>query len=250
MDGMKMFVGMLVTALALCFAGTASAQDEDTSQQVDWEEAATYAELTDTWVNDSDVEMATYYDEAQNVLWSQPASMSVEEGAAVLTKGPEYAETLLVSTWVLPTVLWLCGKDEADDSGCDDGDVTNYKWGSDDIELEGTYGNLAIYHAACLDPEDGLYQLIQRVYAKGTSYTTDYCEAGYEGAYHDGSTWVAAEENWCTQLTIYNYYLDESTDVDDYEYDVTESTPPVAAFKYPVTGSSYRYSQIFLARCL
>jgi len=246
MDRKKVFVCALFGALVVSFAFAASAQDEDTTEQVDWAEAAYYAELMDTFVNGNGVTMDTYYDEGQNVLWSQPASMTVEAATAALAVDPEHAGTLDTFQWVVPTALWLCHKDEIDDSSCSDG----HKWVGGDFNLVSVVGSVAIYNAL---ETDCLYEDIERVYAAGNSNLADYCDDNYVGSYysHASSTYQPADDYWCNYwLGNYRYYLDDSSHVDYYDYDTSESTPPVAGFKYFVRGLGNHYTRIYLARCL
>jgi opacity protein-like surface antigen len=70
MEKMKLLATLVCAIAVLAFAAPALAQDDEA--EVDWDEAIEFAELTDTYVENG-VEWETYYDELQNVMWSQPA---------------------------------------------------------------------------------------------------------------------------------------------------------------------------------
>ncbi|MCK9461940.1 MAG: hypothetical protein M0R80_20100 [Proteobacteria bacterium] len=248
MDRMKASVCAAVVAMMMGFVWSASAQEEESTQQVDWEDAAYYAELMDTFVNDDGVLMATYYDEAQNVLWSQPASEPVEAAADVFAQGGEYAMTLDFFQWIVPTSLWLCEKDEGDDANCDDAG-SFFKWSTGDFALVDTSATVAYYDAldtACSYPG------IERVRATGSSNLTDYCDSNYNGYYWNPETdnFYNAYEDSCSGLgtpTIYRYTLDDSPNVDDFTYGDSERA---ARFRFLVPGSTYHYTEIWLASCI
>jgi len=242
MDRKKVFVCAVFAALVVSFAFAASAQDEETTEQVDWADAAYYAELMDTWVNDNGIEMNTYYDDAQNLLWSMPSSLKVEAAAEAFAVGPEHAGTLLITQWIVPTSLWLCIEDEGDDPTCADG----YKWGTGDFGLYEVVDKTAVYHA--LDTGCG-YDNIERVYASGTSGPTNYCPNSFKGYYRDSYWWFTADDFWCNYwLYTYRYYLDDSVNIDDFYYD-TYGSVRVARFRF-VVDSSYYYTEIWLASCI
>jgi hypothetical protein len=245
MDRMKTLLCALACALVASFALGASAQDEETSEQVDWAEAAEYAELMDTWVNAKDVEMATYYDEAQNVLWSQPAAMSVEDATAELAEDPEGAMLDSISQWIVPKVLWLCGKDESDDSGCDDGDVTNYKWAAGDFSLSEVDDNWAYYNAESMGCSN--YTDVERIYTRGTSYVTDYCDGNFYAKYYVGSSAYSPDEDDCYRsLLDYYYYLDDSSHINNRTY----SGYGEKVMRYRFLADQYYYVVVSIASCL
>jgi hypothetical protein len=74
MKKMKMLITLAGALTVLAFSAGAWAQDEEA---VDWDEAIEFAEITDTYVENG-VTWETYYDELQNVMWSQPADASPE----------------------------------------------------------------------------------------------------------------------------------------------------------------------------
>jgi hypothetical protein len=244
MDRKNVFVCVFGMALVLGFAGIASAQDDGTTEQVDWDDAAYYAELMDTFVNGHGVIMNTYYDGGQNVLWSQPASVKVEEATAALAEGPEHAMTLDTFQWVVPTSLWMCHYDAGTNPTCNLG--TNYKWDSDDFVLVTVTGNWAYFStdsnlAACMKYG------IDRIRSSGTSNTYNYCSG--EGRDYDGWVYdpagniIAAEgatEEWCSNsMYIFYYYVDISDDLDNETYNNWNSID-AARFRYLVSGEYYR----------
>jgi hypothetical protein len=246
MDRKNVFVCVLGVALVLGFAGIASAQEDGTTEQVDWDDAAYYAELMDTFVNGHGVLMDTYYDEGQNVLWSQPASVKVEEAAAALAEGPDHAMALDTFQWVVPKLLWMCNYNAVDNPTCNIG--TNYKWGATDFVLVTVTGNWAYFStdsnlAACMKYH------IERIRSSGTSAGYNYCSGeddDYDGYVHDGSgTLILAEgatEEWCTSsMYNYYYYVDISDDLhlDDETYNNWNSIY-AARFRYLVSGEYYR----------
>jgi hypothetical protein len=233
-------------AVALFFVSgpVAASETEEMTEQVDWDDAAYYAELMDTFVNDDAVVMDTYYDEGQNVLWSQPASELVEAAADVFPQGAEYAMTLDFFEWIAPTLLWLCHEDEGE---CIDG----HKWSGGDFNLFDTSATVAYYEA--LDP-DCSYTGIERIRAKGSSNFVDYCDAYYWGYYrNDADTgWGSTDVRSCSGIgspPSYRYTLDDSSHVDGYSYTPTGATR-VARFRFAVPGAAYHYSEIWLASCL
>jgi hypothetical protein len=244
---MNIYVCTLGMALVLGFAGIASAQDE-TTEQVDWEDAATYAELMDEFVSDDDVAMETYYDEAQNVLWSQPAAEPVEAAAEVFAQGAEYAATLDFFQWIVPVVLWLCDNNESSDANCASG--TNYKWAEGDFHLLGTAGNTATYAA---DSQNCTYSSIDRIRVRGSSNYVDYCDDDFLGYYSTtegpwqgdpaydscGQTWYGT--SW--------YELDDSPNINNRTYYTSLSEANVARFRFYVYKSVY-YSVIQIRNCI
>ena len=249
MDRKNVFVYATIVALVVSFAGAASAQEEDTTQSVDWEDAAYYGELMDTFVNAKGVEMSTYYDEAQNVLWSQPAAMKMEEAVEALSAGPEKAGTLLITQWVVPMLLWLCDYNESADELCTSG--TNYKWNSaGDFYLDYIAGTTAFYNT---DWADCAMSSIERVRAKGGSSTTNYCSAGdsdYRGYYWTTSaTWAVADDDSCYTLSGYYYYnVDDSSHITNRTYGGYSATR-VVKFRYETGGDIYA-TEIWLQGCL
>jgi hypothetical protein len=246
MDFRRMLKCALALALVAGFAGRASASqvvaEEETTQVVDWDDAAYYAELMETYVDDNGVWLNVYYDEGQNVLWSQPVDVSLEEAAEALIKGSEHAETLLITQWVVPTVLWLCDYNESADANCTSG--TNYKWGSGDFALDHVSGNYAYYTAD--DPPCEMTS-IERVRAKGTSNYSDYCDDNYLGQYYHNGSWPTAEEYSCYLAYLKFYYdLDESTGLVNETY---LSGAYVARFIYYSSGTQYR-SYVSIATCI
>lgn len=229
-----------IATVVLC-VGSANASEGESTQQVNWNDAVNFAELSDTFINSDGILMATYYDAGQNVLWSQPASRPVESAADVFPFGAEYASALDSFQWIVPTSLWLCYEDTGT---C----TTGEKWSSGDFDLSGVDDNYARFVTV---DNDCLYEDIERVRATGGSNLTDYCDAYYCGNYHDHSTnnWDNATSDWCGSFTTYYYGLDESSAVNGYEYDSSESSVPVAQFQFHVPGAIYFYSEIWLARC-
>jgi hypothetical protein len=239
----KVILMCAVLGLLLVSVNASASEDveEETTQVVDWDDAAYYAELMETYVDDNDVWLNVYYDEGQNVLWSQPVDVSLEEAAEALIKGSEYAETLLITQWVVPTVLWLCDNNESSDANCTSG--TNFKWGSGDFALDYVSGNYAYYTA--LDPPCEATS-IERVRAKGTSNYSDYCDDAYYGQYNNG-TWHTAEDYSCYLAYLKFYYdLDESSGISNQTY---LSGSYVARFIYYSSGTQYR-SYVSLATCI
>lgn len=255
MGRMKAFVCAAIAALVMVgFVGIAGASDasmeeEAYSVQVDWDDAVEWAELMDTYPNDDDVMIAVYYDEGQNVLWDQPASEPVEAAAEVFPLGAEKAGALLFTQRVVPTSLWLCDNDEDDDTNCTSG--TNYKWGSDEIGLDYVDGVHAYYFASEANGNPCSIDSIERIRSTGSSSTTDYCDGYYRGKYYDQNApgFTDADDYWCLAiLGIYTYGLDESDQVDDYEYDLY-GDEDAAQFKYRV-GLAYYYSNLKILNCL
>jgi hypothetical protein len=251
MDRKNVFVCVLGMALMLGFAGIASAQEEDTTQQVDWDDAVNYAELMDTWVNDDSIEMNTYYDDAQNVLWSQPADLPIEAAAKAFAVGPKYAETLLITQWVVPMSLWLCDNDKDDDSSCTSG--TNYKWTTaGDFYLVEVISPTAYY---VTDYSPCVMSSIERVRSQGGSSTTNYCDdagSDYDGyyAHGDGAFHAAAgDEEWCSYpFGYYYYYVDDSDDISGETY--TEYNPTnIVKFRYK-SGGTFYYTLVTFMGCL
>jgi hypothetical protein len=201
----------------------------------------------DTFVNGGGVTMETYYDEGQNVLWSQPASMSVEEATAALAEDPEEAMLDSISQWIVPYGLWLCDNNESADANCTSG--TNYKWSGDDISLAGTSEHYAYFYARHLDCA---YSSIERVYSVGMSSDTDYCDGGlYLGSYRTASsppTWAPAEDDWCGSYYATHYYgLDDSSHITNRTYDTYDSEY-VVRFRF-WADSSWHYTIVYLQSC-
>jgi hypothetical protein len=250
MDRKKVFVCAVFAALVVSFAFAASAQEEDTTEQVDWNDAANYAELMDTFTNSSDVEMATYYVEGQNVLWSQPASMSVEDATAELAKDPEGAGLDSISQWVVPTSLWLCDNNKSSDTTCTSG--TNYKWGGGDFSLDHVSGLYAYYVADSLDCS---YESIERIRSMGSSNVADYChgdDGDYRGYYSAvGGGWSSpVDDDWCGHITTYFYGIDDSSHITNRTYDGT-SGENVVRFRFWVTAENlYYYTVVSIGTCL
>jgi hypothetical protein len=242
MDRKKVFVCAVFAALVASFALAASARDEDTTEQVDWSEAANYAELMDTFVNSNNVEMATYYDEGQNVLWSQPASMSVEDATAELAKDPEGAMLDSISQWILPTALWLC---------LDDAGTSCYKWSSGDISFVSVTGNVAKYIAS--NDNCGV-EGIERIWASATSGNVDYCDEPdyiyYRGYYRNeaDTNWIVAMDDYSclTWLGATRYYIDEP-DMTGLDYDFGSDRRAVR-FRFYSGGDPY-YSDLWVRSC-
>ena len=251
MDRKNVFVCAAVVALVMGFAGAASAQEEETTEFVDWNDAVYYAELMDTWVNDDGVEMSTYYDEAQNLLWSQPADLPVDAAAKAFAVGPDYAETLLITQWVVPMLLWLCDNDghEDDDPNCIEG--TNFKLSTaGNFHLDSVVGRTAFYHT-----NSGPCELssIERLRAKGGSSTTNYCDAedsDYTGYYFTTSSqWALADGDTCYSFISWYYYMiDDSNHITNRTYGGYSSTR-VAKFKYKSGGDFYG-TEVWLEGCL
>jgi hypothetical protein len=105
---MRKLMTTLVAAFAvLAFASTARAQNDEA--EVDWDEAMEFAEVTDTYV-ENNVEWVTYYDELQNVMWSQPKDATPEAVKAYFTGDRETLkdwglDDLCAINWPVPNQL-------------------------------------------------------------------------------------------------------------------------------------------------
>ena len=244
----KSILLVLGIAMAAIIAGPsiASAQEEGTTEQVNWPAAAEYAELVDTYANDDGVVLNTYWDDVQNILWSQPASLSVEAAAAAFTVGPEHAANLLITQWIVPTSLWLCDNNKVGDTNCAEG--TNYKWASGEITFSSSLGEYATF-VANNDPNTCIMSSIERMRVVGTSSFTDYCDAYYIGKYYHSTVYWAAEDNDCDLYkTGYFYWADESTGLVNETYNCEDPGTPVARFQFWVSGKTH-YSTLVLAGC-
>jgi hypothetical protein len=102
MEKMKLLATLVCAIAVLAFAAPALAQNDEA--EVDWDEAIEFAEVTDTYV-ENNVEWETYYDELQNVMWSQPADATPEAVKAYLSGDQDKLEDLGLD-WEICIVNW------------------------------------------------------------------------------------------------------------------------------------------------
>jgi hypothetical protein len=211
MEKMKLLATLVCAFAVLVFANTARAQDDEA--EVDWDEAIEFAEVTDTYV-ENNVEWVTYYDELQNVMWSQPADATPEAVKAYLSGDQETAKDLGLDC----TVVWP---------------VPEY------LKISPTAGPPAVVHTYTsfnLVYDGPVFKRWEAVtwgaysdvdnYVDGRLYNrTSYCST-YEGYVNDQTSgWIGADVDTCTGTSVFYYRSYHSSTVENWVYPNLTSTP-------------------------
>jgi hypothetical protein len=214
MEKMKLLATLVCAFAVLVFANTARAQDDEA--EVDWDEAIEFAEVTDTYV-ENNVEWVTYYDELQNVMWSQPADATPEAVKAYLSGDRETLKDSGLDDFCLinwPSPLYMEIRPHY--SG-----ATYEFW---DFAYLGAGSGGAAYHKVWAGVANGsLYDVDYYIYSV-VKNSIDYTDGNYNGRFWDQGL---TPDNWdttcdnessdCYSGTCY-YYVYEDGDVLDYFY--------------------------------
>jgi hypothetical protein len=206
MEKMKLLATLVCAFAVLAFADPALAQNDEA--EVDWDEAIEFAEVTDTYV-ENDVEWVTYYDELQNVMWSQPADATPEAVKAYFTGDRETLkdwglDDLCLINWPVPNQLKFV-----------DG-ASSWTYYNADFSLYATGSN---YKRWATDIGHGLLDIDTSVTASvrnSYSYCGNYQNRLY---YPETTTYYTPESDTCGTFLGTTYYSAyDTSEVENWSY--------------------------------
>lgn len=207
---MRGLVTIAVVGLAvLAFANAALAGDDLAEEAVataDWEDAIEYAGLVGGFKDDDGAEWATYWDEEQGLMWSQPVGAADEDVLDALAAGGSGGSLDWICVVIWPIPFYLAIYDDA----------SNYAemyYSSGDFSYAGGTSTRQTWNgqsSGCFSDVEGYVQSYVR-------NTTSYC-ASYVPQYQDldvGDWSYEVDDDECYTLSGYTYYeVYEDGDVD------------------------------------
>jgi hypothetical protein len=218
MKEMKVLITLAGALCVLAFAAGAKAQNEEA---VDWDEAIEFADLVDTDVENGTT-WETYYDELQNVMWSQPADAPAEAVKAYFSGDQETLEgngwlDLCIINWPSPDYIIISPKSDP----LDEDTYTSFAF-----VTGGDY--LKVWEAVTW----GSYDDVDNYVAGRVSNNINY-KASYVGYVFDQSIpgWDYADWDDASGTGPYYYPANHNSTVEDWEYPNLTSTG--------VTGHSF-----------
>lgn len=229
---MRTWMTLMTTALALFIGTNAAAGEFDEppllDEEVSLEEAEEFAELVDTYKTPDGVEMEVYLDEAQGLMWEQPA----DAGEAGIRDDRIF--------YMVPH--WLYFKD-------DEGYWDYFYRSTGEITYIGNCMGGSPYCTKWKAWGTGPWQNVQTVLGLGYSYTTNWT-ADYEGQYWDldgpDITWIqSTTDTTFVQGGSYYYKSYEWADPDGGVLWYYANTRAIRFIYYDSISGYYRYVEVW-----